>query len=84
MESQKKQNGASAFRLAPCSKGKALVGVVVAAAVAGFTFLVFGPLADQRAMELAGQSAPGAVAAVIDERTAVARLAMPLLLGHPH
>ena len=61
MGSQKKQSGASAFRLVPCAKGKALVGVVAAVAIAGFAFLVFGPLADQRAMELAGQAAPVAV-----------------------
>jgi len=55
MKSQEKECGAGhAFRLAPHPKGKALVGVASAVAVSSFAFLVFGPLADQRALALAG------------------------------
>jgi hypothetical protein len=64
MKSHKKENGAGhAFRLVPHSKGKALVGVASMVAVSSFAFLVFGPLADQRALALAGYEAGAAVAA---------------------
>ena len=46
-----------AFRLVPHSKGKVLVGVAAVVAVSSFAFLVFGPLADQRALALAGYEA---------------------------
>ena len=55
MESPRKEVGAAPeFRLAPPSKGKAAVGVAAVVAVSSFAFLVFGPLADQRALALAG------------------------------
>ena len=58
MKSQKKENGAGhAFRLVPHSEGKVLVGVAAVVAVSSFAFLVFGPLADQRALALAGYEA---------------------------
>ncbi len=64
MKSQKKENGAGhAFRLVPHSGGKVLVGVAAVVAVSSFAFLVFGPLADQRALALAGYEAGAAVAA---------------------
>ena len=66
MKSQEKESSAAhAFRLAPCAKGQALVGVAAAVAVGAFAFLVFGPAADQRALEMAGYLAvPAAVVAV--------------------
>ena len=74
MKSQKKENGAGcAFRLAPHSGGKVLVGVAAVAAVSSFAFVVFGPLADQRALALAGYETGAAVAASApraDERLA--------------
>jgi hypothetical protein len=64
MKSQKKENGAGhAFRLVPHSGGKVLVGVAAVVAVSSFAFLVFGPLADQRALALAGYEAGVAIAA---------------------
>jgi len=64
MKSQKKENGAGhAFRLAPHSGGKVLVGVAAVAAVSSFAFLVFGPLADHRALALAGYEAGAGSAA---------------------
>ena len=74
MKSQEKECGAGhAFRLAPHPKGKALVGVASAVAVSSFAFLVFGPLADQRALALAGYvsgAAAGASAAQAEQRLA--------------
>ena len=59
MESQSKEYGAApVFRLAPRSHGKAAFGVAAVVAVSSFAFLVFGPLADQRALELAGIGEP--------------------------
>jgi len=64
MKSQKKENGAGhVFRQVPHSGGKVLVGVAAVAAVSSFAFLVFGPLADQRALALAGYEAGFAAAA---------------------
>jgi len=64
MKSQARESGAGhAFRLAPHSKGKAMVGVAAMVAVSSFAFLVFGPLADQRALALAGYEPRAAVAA---------------------
>ena len=68
MESQEMESGAApAFCLVPPSKGKAVVGVAAVVAVSSFAFLVFGPLADQRALALAGyaegEAAAGLVAA---------------------
>ena len=74
MKSQKKKNGAGhAFRLVPHSGGKVLVGLAAVVAVSSFAFLVFGPLADQRALALAGYETGAAVAASApraDERLA--------------
>ena len=54
MESQDKQGRAApAFQLVPPSKGRVIVGVAAVIATSSFTFLVFGPLADQRALALA-------------------------------
>ena len=66
MKSQEKEcSAAHAFRLTPCAKGKSLVGVAGAVAVGAFAFLVFGPVADQRALEMAGYLAlPAAAVAV--------------------
>lgn len=64
MKSQERESGAAhAFRLAPCSKGKVLVGVAAVVAANSFAFLVFGPLADQRALALAGYADAGAAVA---------------------
>ena len=55
MKSQERECAAGhAFRLAPYPQGQALVGVAAAVAVGAFAFLVFGPAADQRALEMAG------------------------------
>jgi hypothetical protein len=64
MKSQERECGAGhAFRLAPHPQGRALVGVAAVVAMSSFAFLVFGPLADQRALALAGYEAGAAVAA---------------------
>jgi hypothetical protein len=42
------------FRLAPPSKRKVLAGAASVVAVGSFAFLVFGHLADQRTLALAG------------------------------
>ena len=64
MKSQEKKSGvAHAFRLVPHSRGKALVGVAGVVAASSFAFLVFGPLADQRSLALAGYEAGATVAA---------------------
>ena len=64
MESQEGKSGAApAFRLVPPARGKAAVGVAAVVAVSSFAFLVFGPLADQRALALAGHAKAGAAAA---------------------
>ena len=88
MKSQEKESGAShAFRLAPHARGKALVGVAAAVAVGGFAFLVFGPVADQRALEMAGDfAAPVAVVAPAQAQRAapqLARVAVPLEFNPP-
>jgi hypothetical protein len=78
MESQEKESGvASAFCLVPPSKGKAVVGVAAVVAVSSFAFLVFGPLADQRALSLAGYAEAGAAlgAVAASAARAEARLA---------
>ncbi|MCE9661461.1 MAG: hypothetical protein K8R60_23285 [Burkholderiales bacterium] len=55
MESLEVESGAApAFCLVPPSRGKALVGAAAVVAVSSFAFLVFGPLADQRVVALAG------------------------------
>ena len=59
MESQEEQGRAApAFQLVPPSKGKVVVGAAAVMAVSSFAFPVFGPLADQRALELAGYVEP--------------------------
>jgi hypothetical protein len=59
MESQEKESHAApAFQLVPPSKGKVVVAAAAVVAVSSFAFLVFGPLADQRALELAGYVEP--------------------------
>ena len=64
MESQEKQGRAApAFQLVPPSKGKVVVGAAAVIAMSSFAFLVFGPLADQRALELAGYVEPVAAQA---------------------
>ena len=60
---QRESSAARAFRYAPHAKGKALVGVAAVVAAGAFAFLVFGPAADQRALEMAGYLAPAAFAA---------------------
>lgn len=55
MELHEKANrAAAAFQLAPPSKGKVLAGAASVVAVCSFAFLVFGHLADQRTLALAG------------------------------
>ena len=88
MHSQKKESSAGrAFRLAPCAKGQALVGVAAAVAVGAFAFLVFGPVADQRAVEMAGYFAvPVAVEAPVRAQPAapwLAQAAVPLQFYGP-
>lgn len=74
MESQSKEYGAApVFRLAPRSRGKVAVGVSAVVAVSSFAFLVFGPLADQRTLELAGIGRP--VSRVASAPPAVDRVA---------
>ena len=78
MESQEKESGvAPAFCLVPPSKGKTVVGVAAVAAVSSFAFLVFGPLADQRALALAGDAEAGTAHRAVAARAprAEARLA---------
>lgn len=59
MESQEKESRAApAFQLVPPSKGRVVVGAAAVVAVSSFAFLVFGPLADQRALALAGYAEP--------------------------
>ena len=59
MEAQKKESRAApAFQLVPPSKGKVFVGAAAVVAVSSFGFMVFGPLADQRAQQLAGYDQP--------------------------
>jgi hypothetical protein len=66
MKSQEKKSGAGhAFRLVPHSNGKARVGVAAVMAVSSFAFLVFGPLADQRALALAGYAPAGVAVAPV-------------------
>ena len=49
----------------PHARGKTLVGVAAVVAASSFAFLVFGPLADERALEMAGHfEGPTAVAAI--------------------
>jgi len=45
---------APSLRLATCAYGKAVAGFAAAAALSSFAFLVFGPVADQRSLDLAG------------------------------
>ena len=86
MESQEKESRAApAFQLVPPSKGKVVVGAAAVVAVSSFAFLVFGPLADQRALELAGyEPVAAAVAASVPRsearlsRIAPAEQARPL------
>jgi len=64
MKTQEKECAAGhAFRLAPHPQGRALVGVAAVVAMSSFAFLVFGPLADQRALALAGYAGGAAVGA---------------------
>jgi len=54
MESQEKQGAAErSFRIAR-PPGRAAAGIAAVVAIVSFTFLVFGPLSDQRAFALAG------------------------------
>jgi hypothetical protein len=70
MKPQQRECGAGrAFRLAPHPKGKALIGVASAVAVSSFAFLVFGPLADQRALALAGYAGGAAAGAAFAAST---------------
>ena len=59
MKSQEKKSAAErSFRMAR-PPGRAAAGVAAVVAVVSFTFLVFGPLSDQRAFALAGVSGAG-------------------------
>ena len=59
MQSQEKESrGAPTFQLVPPSKGRVVVGAAAVVAVSSFAFLVFGPLAEQRALALAGYAEP--------------------------
>ncbi|MGZ5733915.1 MAG: hypothetical protein ACXWJA_17650 [Caldimonas sp.] len=61
MESQQSGRAAErSFQLAH-PPARAAAGVAAAVAVASFAYLVFGPLADQRALELAGVDVPASV-----------------------
>ena len=51
---EKASRPAAAFQLAPPSKRKVLAGAASVVAVCSFAFLVFGHLADQRTLALAG------------------------------
>ena len=63
MQSQEKDSrGAPTFQLVPPSNGR-IGWAPLVVAVSSFAFLVFGPLADQRALELAGYVEPAAVEA---------------------
>jgi hypothetical protein len=64
MESQENESGgAPALRLVPRSKAKVFAGAVAVVATSSFAFLVFGPLADQRVLALAGYDEPVVAAA---------------------
>ena len=66
MESQEKQGRAApAFQRVPPSKGRVIVGVAAVIATSSFAFLVFGPVADQRALALAGHAEPVAAEAPV-------------------
>ena len=68
MESQQKQGPAApAFQLVPPSKGRVVVGAAAAVAVSSFAFLVFGPIADQRALALASYAEPIAAKAPVGQ-----------------
>jgi hypothetical protein len=59
MESQEQRGAAErSFRMAR-PPGRAAAGIAAVVAVASFTFLVFGPLSDQRALALAGVGGAG-------------------------
>ena len=73
MDKREVKVGARAsFPWSPSSPGKVLFGVAAVVAMGSFTLLVFGPLADQRAMELAGhaQAATGGASAPAQRRVA--------------
>lgn len=54
MKSQEQKGAAErSFRIAR-PPGRAAAGIAAAVAIVSFTFLVFGPLSDQRAFALAG------------------------------
>ena len=54
MKSQEQKSAVErSFRMAR-PPGRAAAGIAAAVAIASFTFLVFGPLSDQRAFALAG------------------------------
>ena len=64
MESQENDSrGAPELRLVPRSKAKVFAGAVAVVATSSFAFLVFGPLADQRVLALAGDEEPVVAAA---------------------
>ncbi|MEO5882862.1 MAG: hypothetical protein ABIQ06_10650 [Caldimonas sp.] len=68
MESQGKESRAApAFQVVPKSKGRVVVGAAAVVAVSSFAFLVFGPLADQRALALAGYTEPIGAKAPVGE-----------------
>lgn len=89
MEGRENERGAvPALRLMPASKGKVFGGAVAVVAASSFAFLVFQPLAAERAPALADVAEPAAAAAVVGPgmarseagraRTGAATFEMPL------